>query len=242
MELAGQGRLSPLHIAFLDWSGREVRRIDKVPTDEQGSYCGYSKIQWIDATRLGLTCENNPSLEDYVVLDAVSGRVLQRYSGLYFSWSPDRRVLAHVGPIVHFAPPSSQNYCLLLNDEPVYTRNCSSDVDSAPNSPERFPNIHTIEDPLVWSPDGGKIAFFVNVYDFLWNMSEKGEETRDIVNSRLFLAIVSIDGRALGYPIEPAYQSRINWLTNSLIELRSGAPGDTGRSFDLVSNPPKAIP
>lgn len=249
MELVGQERLSPLHIVFLDWSGREVRRFDRVPTDEQGGYCGYSEIDWIDPKRLGIACENNPSLEDYVILDAVSGRVLQRYMGLYFSWSPDRRVLAHIGPIVHFAPPSAQNYCLLLNDKPVYTLNCRSEVDSiskpraAPNSPDRFPNIHTIEYPLVWSPDGRKIAFLVNVYDFLWNVSENGEETRGIDNSRIFLAIVSVDGRAVGYPVkELPYHPRINWLTDSRIELRSGTPGDLGRSFDLTSNPPKPIP
>ena len=138
------------------------------------------------------------------VLDAVSGKVLQRYTGLYFSWSPDHRILAHVGHIMHFATPAAQNYCLLFNDKPVYTRNCRSMIDpvrkpgAAPNSRTRFPNIHTIECPLVWSPDGQKIAFLVNVYDFIWN----GEEARDIVNSRSFLAIVSLDGRAVGYSVE----------------------------------------
>jgi hypothetical protein len=207
-ELVAAQQLSPLHIVFLDWTGQELRRIDQVPIGEFGDACGYGAIEWIDATRLGIACESNPSLEDYLILDAVSGKVLQQYAGLYFSWSPDHRILAHVGPFMHFAAPPAQNYCLLFNDKPVYTRNCRRDVDpvdkpgTALNAPAHYRNIHTINYPLVWSPDGRKIAFLVEVYDFIWTMPENGEETRDFVNSRGFLAIVSLDGRAAGYRVE----------------------------------------
>jgi hypothetical protein len=250
MEPVTPEHLSPLHIVFLDWSGRELRRIDKVPTGELGGACGYGQIEWVDPTRLGITCEENPSLESYVVLDATSGKVLQRYMGLYFSWSPDRRVLAHVGPIMHFAPPPAQNYCLLFNNEPVYARNCRSVVDvvrkpgTARNSPARFPNIHTIEYPLVWSPDGKKIAFLVSVYDFVSNTKDNDQESGDIVNSRGFLAIVSADGRPAGYPVEKfPGDPRLVWLTGSRIELRSATRGDViRRTFDLAADPPKPIP
>jgi hypothetical protein len=60
VELVGQERLPPLQIVFLDWSGRELRRIDKVPTDELGGNCSYGEIERIDNTRLGIARENNP--------------------------------------------------------------------------------------------------------------------------------------------------------------------------------------
>ncbi len=31
MEIAAPGRLSPLHVVFIDWSGREVRRFNEMP-------------------------------------------------------------------------------------------------------------------------------------------------------------------------------------------------------------------
>src|SRR5579883_2232818 len=73
--------MTPLRLVFIDWSGRELRRFEKVPIDEYGA-CGYAGIEWIDSIRLGVECEYNPSVEYYVILDSASGKVLNQYSGL----------------------------------------------------------------------------------------------------------------------------------------------------------------
>jgi len=240
-ELVAPERLSPLHIVFLDWSGRELRRFDTVTT-EYGGACGYGSIEWIDAARLGVECEYNPSAAIYAILDAGSGRVLRQYMGLYFSWSPDRRTLAYVGLITHFAKPPAQNYCLHFNEKAVYTPSCTSQIEPlrkgprSPKAPDRYPNIHTIDYPLVWSPDGSKIAFVESVYDFIWNEPSKGED--DFANSRLYLAIVPLSGRAVGYKLTGSAGSapQLTWLDGARIELKSH------RTFDLAADPPRPIP
>jgi len=249
MEVVAPERLSPLHLVFLDWSGRELRRIDTVPTDELGGTCGYGSIEWIDSARLGVECEYNPSVANYVILDVGSGRVLKQYMGLYFSWSPARRTLAFVGLITHFAKPPAQNYCLHFNENAVYTPNCTSRVGPlrksprSPKSPDRYPNIHTIYSPLVWAPDGSKVAFVVSVYDFIWNEPSKGED--DFVNSRQYLAIVPLSGRAVGYQLTGSVGAfpQLSWLDDTRIDLKSKPNwGDFRRTFDLATDSPKPIP
>jgi hypothetical protein len=248
-KLIDPDHLSPLHIVFLDWSGQELRRIDKVPTDELESPCGYGSIEWIDSARLGVKCEYNPSAENYVILDVGSGKVLKQYMGLYFSWSPDRRTLAHVALIMHFARPPAQNHCLHFNEKAVYTPNCTSQVEPlrknprSPKSPDRYPNIHTIYSPLAWSLDGSKVAFVVSVYDLVWN--EPSKEDDDFVNSRQYLAIVPLSGRAVGYKLTGSVGAypQLSWLDGTRIDLKS-KPNEGGyhRTFDLAADSPQPIP
>jgi len=236
-ELVGPGRLSPLHIVFVDWSGKEVRRFNEVPIRDLDT-CGYGTVEWIDNSRIGDACEFNPSLEFYMVLDAVSGKVLETFPGLYFTWSPDRRALAHVGPLIHFA--AVHDYCVLFNDTKVYPMGCpEAKIAKSRSRPETFTyrDQHTVESDLVWSPDGRKVALIADVYDFDWSGEGTDHEIREDHNHRIFLAIVSADRPPVGYRItEPIAEPKLNWLDNSRIELKSGV------FFDLAANPPKPIP
>lgn len=229
-------RPSPLHIVFLDWSGSEVRRFNEVPIRDFDT-CGYGSVEWIDSSRIGVACEFNPSLEFYMVLDAVSGKVLQTFAGLGFTWSPDRRTLAHVGQLIHFAV--LHDYCVLFNDTKVYPKGCPEAKGVKSRSrPDSFTyhDQHTVESDLVWSPDGRKLAFMVDVYDLDWG-NDGGNETSEDRNHRAFLAIVSADRPAVGYRIaEQNNGPDLKWLDNSRIQLKSGM------LFDLAANPPKPIP
>lgn len=251
-ESSGSERLLPLNLVFLDWSGKEVRRISEVMMKELGSSCGYGYAEWLDDDHIGVRCEYNPSLQDYVVLNADSGKVEQEYPGLLFSWSPDRRTLAQVGFIVHFAPPSSQNNCILFNGKPVYTPGCSNQLEpdikrtqgrrGTQEEPAHYKNIHEINSSLVWSPDGRTLAFYETIYDFDWGVDAKREETMDRKNYRYFVGLVSAGHPAVGYQLaEPAdWTVRIKWLNNSQLHLSGDKPID--RTFDLIANPPKPIP
>jgi hypothetical protein len=229
-EPVGPDQLSPLHVVLLDWSGKQIRRFNEVPIEDLES-CGYGRIEWIDNSRIGVTCEFNPSLEFYVVLDAATGKVLQTFSGLYFSWSPDRRTLAHVGLLIHFA--ALHNYCVMFNETKVYPKGCPT---KAANG-HTFRDQHTVAPNLIWSPDGHKLAFVVDVYDFDWSGEGTDHEVREDRNHRPYLAIISADRPAVGYRITNSMtESKLKWLDNSRIELGSGA------IFDLTANPPKPIP
>lgn len=238
MELVAPQRLSPLHIIFLDWAGNEVRRFNEVPIRDFDA-CGYGTIEWIDNSRIGVACEFNPSLEFYMVLDVVSGRVLQTFPGLSFAWSPDRRTLAHVGPLIHFAV--LHDYCVFLNDTKAYPKGCSQGRKAVRSGsrPTTFTyrDQHTVESDLVWSPDGHKLAFVVDVYDFDWSDEGTDHEAREDRNHRAFLAIISADRPAVGFRITGSIsEPKLRWLDNSRIELGSGVV------FDLAANPPKPIP
>jgi hypothetical protein len=248
-ESLGENRLSPLSVMILDLSGKEIRGFREVPMKKLGDICRQGSVGWVDDDRVGVECEYNPSGEDYVVLDAVSGKTESEFTGLYFSWSPDRRTLAHIGWIMHFATPANQNYCILFNDTPVYTPGCSNEVSATPKKASasragsnHYQNIHEISYPLVWSPDGRKLAFVEAIYDFDWGTDEKGEETRQTGNYRFFLAIVSAGHAAVGYQMsEPVGEPQLEWLNDSRVRVRSGANAFE-RTFDLVANPPKRIP
>jgi len=236
-ELVGPGRLSPLHTVFIDWSGKEIRRFEEVPIRDLDT-CGYGGIEWIDVSRIGVACEFNPSLEFYIVLDAVSGKVLQTFSGLYFAWSPDRRILAHVGPLMHFA--AVHDYCVLFNETKAYPKGCpEAKVLKSRSRPDTFTyrDIHTVLSDFVWSPDGRELAFVVDVYDFDWSDEGTDHEAREDRNHRSFLALVSGDRPAVGFRITDSMsEPKLKWLDNSRIELGSGA------HFDLAANPPAPIP
>jgi hypothetical protein len=173
-----------------------------------------------------------------LVLDAVSGKVLQTFRGLYFSWSPDRRTLAHVGPLIHFAV--LHNYCVLFNNTQIYPKGCPEA--NAVKSGARldaftYRDEHTVESDLVWSPDSRTLAFIVDVYDFGLSGEGTEHEAREDRNHRTFLAIISADGPAVGYRITGSIiESKLKWLDTSRIELR------TGVVFDLSATPPKPIP
>ena len=237
MELVAPQHLSPLHIVFLNWAGNEVRRFNEVPIRDFDT-CGYGTVEWIDNSRIGVACEFNPSLEFYMVLDAVSGKVLQTLPGLGFAWSPDRRTLARVGPLIHFA--LLHDYCVILNDAKVYPKGCpGAKAVRSRSRPDTFTyrDQHTVESDLVWSPDGHKLAFIVDVYDF--DLSDEGtdREAREDRNHRAFLAIVPADRSAVGYRITGAIpEPKLRWLDNSRIELGGGL------LLDLAANPPKPIP
>ena len=244
-ESLGENRLSPLNVVFLDWSGKEIRRFREVPMKELAAdICGYGSVEWIDDDHVGVACEYNPSGEDYLVLNALSGKVEKEFPGLYFSWSPDHQTLAHVGWIIHFATPANQNYCLLFNDRPVYTPGCSNEVNATPKKvparraelkngatrrgnrtavhvePAHFVNVHQIDPPLVWSPNGRNLAFVERIYDFDWGMDETGEETRETSNSRYFLAVVSTGHPAVGYRFsETVSMTQLEWLNDSRVKV-----------------------
>jgi hypothetical protein len=95
---------------------------------------------------------------------------------------------------------------------------------------------------LVWSPDGSKLAFVVDVDDFVWNESK---DQGAFVNRRRYLAIVSLNDRAAGYQLtgSPGAFPQVRWLGNTQIEVHSRpGSGDVHRTFDLTATPPRPIP
>jgi Tol biopolymer transport system component len=226
-----------MSLVVLEESGKELARFAALSMKQLGSSCTQADdIEWIDDNHIAMTCEYNPSLEDYLVVNARTGEVEKEYPGLWFTRSPDHKTVAYVGVIVHFAPPIAQNYCLLFNEKTIYTRHCSNQVDSDGGGP--FRNIHTFTYPLVWSPDSRNIAFVEEVFD--WDFDPAPNETGSgkSSNERHYLVIASASQPIRGYTLRPSDYSRtpsLAWISTSQIKL-------DGRIYDLAKDRPGVIP
>jgi len=227
--------LSAMSLVVLDASGKELSRFTPLSMTRLGDSCRQADhIEWIDGAHIAMVCEYNPSLEDYLVVNAHTGRVETEYAGLWFTRSPDHKTVAYGGFIVHFAPPIAQNYCLLFNEKTIYTQPCSNQVGSDENG--IFRNIHTFAYPLVWSPDSRNIAFVEEISDWKFDPAPNERDTGKSINQRYYLVIASSDHAARGYRLsKPSQSSSLAWRSNSQIVLDGGL-------YDLEKDAPHSIP
>ena len=230
-------QITALNLVVLDWSGKEVGRCAPLRMKTLASTCTQAEEpEWIDDGHIAVVCEYNPSVEDELVVDARTGEIVKEYTGLWFTWSPDHKTVAYVGFIVHFAPPSAQNYCLLLNGRTIYTRDCSNEVKEDKSG--SFGNIHTFGYPLAWSRDGDKIAFVEEVFDWAFDPAPNETGSGKSSHERYYLVIACADQPTRGYRLQRSeYSSNpaLSWISPSQIKLG-------GKIYDLAKNKPELIP
>lgn len=74
-------------------------------------------------------------------------------------------------------------------------------------------------------------------------MDKECNETYDTGNRRYYLAIVSAEHAAVGYPLTGGIdRPRIMWLAGSRLQLSDAGGNSAERVFDLNTNRPKPIP
>jgi hypothetical protein len=162
--------------------------------DQDGNACAsVLDMVWLNEDTLGLECHINPSLSNYLLINSASGKCQKHYYGYNFCWSPDGKVLAHVGAIPHFAPAESKSEYLQFNDKTVYPR---------PGKPVyKKKEIHSFAGAFVWSPDSARVAFLDSI-----------DEKKSVS-----LVVVSRDGavtiKPLGIPLSETVE--IHWNHDS---------------------------
>ena len=127
---------------------------------------------WVDDARLFCEGTINPSTAVYLVFDARTGKELEERIGLRFTWSPDRKRMAHYGNV----PDSSD-----VND-----KSDSLQVDGTegyPSDDDR--GTHWFRSPLAWAADSRSVA-----------VVDHRRSQGDFV-----LAVVSISDRVVTYPL-----------------------------------------
>jgi hypothetical protein len=228
-----------LHSAFIACSdGEEARTLRLTVMDSAGKpisqfsaqvkpSCSPGAPEWLDDRRVGLVCQTDPQVKNYVLFDIQAGSAAQ-YPGYWFIWSPDHQTLADVKLDVMFGTPAGANSCLFLNGTAVYPAGCD-------HAKESYSHIHTFILPLVWSADGSKVAFVEKIFDWeYWDPFLRyfdGETSN--VHYRL---VVALAGRAGGYAISALTAQQVPvWQSNSRLQL-----GDM--TYDLDANPPSSIP
>lgn len=151
-------------IAYIQWgkdNSQTIQVIDSTGSKLAGftvklgeeEFKSLTALSFIDAEHLGVECHVNPSLSRYLVLDAGSGKATDDYTGYKFTWSPDKKILAHVGHIIHFSDDPAYGHSefvefghkLVYGFDPKETRNS--------------PITHAFVSEFFWSPDSKHLAF-----------------------------------------------------------------------------------
>lgn len=203
--------------------GAEVRRF-QVRTDE-GPCASILDIHWAGEKAIGAVCHGNPSLSYYYEVDVTSGKVLQEYRGYRFVRSPDYSKVAHVGWIIHYAPPWVKSEYLQVGNTILYPLPSGmKPVEQKPleMAPEVviqkglvYAGVHEFRSKFVWSPDSRKIGLVDCLVDYRLRddspeaFAEGGEQE----NWRCFAVAVGLDGssRKASIRLAPNEEVVLRW-------------------------------
>ena len=238
--------LAPLLSAYFPAAEPAIRASQQHPDSRQlpsppdlvdpklGVTCTPGEEQRLDDQHVGLSCEYEPLLSQYLVVDARTGSIEQRYTGLSFRWSPDHRTLARIDIARLIGTPAGSNSCLYLGPRAVYPaahpKNCQ------PHPKGIYDGIHTFLSLPEWSPDSRKVAIVARIFDWEYEDPFGRYWEGTLTNDRYNLVIVSLDRPTAGYPLKsPVSNPKIKWLGNSRLDL-------DGQTFDLDAQPPGQIP
>ena len=228
-----------LHSAYVSCSdGEEARTLRLTVMDSAGKAisqfsaqvkpsCSPGALEWLDDRRVGVICQTDPQVKNYVLFDIQTGSAVE-YPGSWFQWSPDHQTLADVKLDVKFGTPAGANSCLFLNGTAVYPAGCD-------HAKESYNHIHTFILPLVWSADDSKVAFVEKIFD--WEYLDPFLRYFDGETSNVhYYLVVALAGHFGGYAISSLASQQVPvWQSSSRLQL-----GDM--TYDLDANPPSSIP
>ena len=221
-------------LAIFDGAGKPILRSSSLDDPKLGTSCSPGQVQWLDDQYVGLPCVYEPLLSQYLVVNARSGSIEQRYTGIIFGWSPDRKTLARVDIARNFGTPQGTNSCLYLDSRAVYPAAHPKDCNPRPR--DIYDGIHTFLTKPVWSPDSRRVAIVSRIFDWEYEDIFGRYWEGTLSNDRYFLVIASLDQPTGGYVLEtPSLSPNLQWIDNSHVAL-------DGQTFDLTAQPPRPIP
>lgn len=220
-------------VVVLDLSGNRVThfQVRSGLLLDDGPCMSLEDLTWIaGGKRVAVSCHLNPSLAEYVELDLATGKNVRALLGIWFTPSPDGSRVAHVGSIVHFAPPWAQSYYLMLDDVVVYplprgakpTRDRAYDVRQVGR---RHIGVHEFMPAFAWSPGGKRVAVIDCVRDWIESENHNEDGYGEPVNNRCSVVAVSPNGSHTAFPLQGVRaDGRITWTseTTLLYEYQGG--------------------
>jgi hypothetical protein len=224
-------------IVVLDLEGNRVRSFQPMHESlPQAVPCGsILSIAWTGESAIAAECHINPSLNQYIETDISTGRKTRDLLGYDFTPSPDGKLVAHVGWIVHFAPPYAKSnylqvehltiYPLPEGMRPVEQVGLTEPPTVVRQEGQTYRGIHDFQHVLSWSPDSQRIALIDCTYDWTPNWpgslsAGDGEES----GRRCSLAVVTTTGKPVLFPLDDAapadlYEARLSWLNPRQLSL-----------------------
>ena len=235
-------------VIILDLEGRRLQSFTPTiagfgQTEPCGSILG---ISWQPSDEsIAVECHVNPSVSAYMEIDLKTGRHTRDLAGLGFTPSPDGRWVAHVAPLVHFAPPYAQSYYLQLNDltvyplpkntKPVRQSGFGQPINVVKDEDDRYAGIHEFVPSFAWSPDSTRVAFVDCVFDWIetGGLDPGGNPIGEERNRRCSIVIVSVTGchtsvKLPPVPKETIYHSKLSWADGKHLKMNA-----SGREYLL---------
>jgi hypothetical protein len=239
------GQCAP-SVVVLDLEGQRVLsfqpRHQAVPPIEPCS--SILSVVWVGDGAIAAVCHINPSLTEYIETDISTGKNTRDLSGLDFKPSPDGKWVAHVGWIIHFAPPPSKSYYLQVDRTTIYPLPKGMQpveqigLVEAPEVVRKegptYRGIHEFGD-ISWSPDSKRIALIDCTYEWTPNTPQFLSEADGKESGRRWaLVVVSTTGKFVTFPLNEATQrdlgdARISWMNPRELTLDVKGIGKTFR-------------
>jgi hypothetical protein len=197
-------------IVILDLEGKRLKAFHPMTQAvSDGEPCGsILNIIWLSETVIAAECHLNPSLSEYVETDLGTQKTISDLLGYGFTPSPDRKYVAHVGPIVHFASPMDRSNYLHIDKTTVYplpkrARPAEKDRDVVRQRGWTWIGVLEFFPRFSWSPDSERIAFIDCLFDWIASGVDDGGGTfiGNETNRRCFVAVVARTGKFVLFPI-----------------------------------------
>jgi hypothetical protein len=163
--------------------------------------------------RISLALSATVTLRYYYEVDATTRKVMREYLGYGFVRSPDLAKVAHVGWIIHFAPPWVKSQYLQVGNTILYPLPPGiKPVDQKPlqMAPEVvtgkglvYAGVHEFESRFAWSPDSRRVGFI----DTVWLTIDFGTTLGRLLKKVANVVAVGLDGTFNRTPISMASSS-----------------------------------
>jgi len=228
-DLCPQAERCTPSVVILDLEGHRLQsfKVKLASAGPDGTCASILSIAWAGDGAIAAECHLNPSLSEYVVTDIATGRSRLDLLGYDFTPSPDGRLVAHVGWIIHFAPPSSQSEYLQIGNTTVYPQLHAKEPYLAPRIGNTYVGIHDFMPGFFWSPDSTRVAFIDCTYDWTPDSPEalsaaQGRES----NWRCALAVARPDGESTRFPLPDASPedlgaAHLRWITAHKLSIEA---------------------
>ena len=227
-------------VVITNRDGVESRRFEV--RDASNACASILDLQWAGENVIAAECHGTPSMSYYREVNLESGRMVREYRGFGFVRSPDYSKVAHVGWIMHFAPPWVKSYYLQEGNTILYPLPPGMKpveqklLEMAPEVVKErglvYAGVHDFRSKFVWSPDSLRIGLIDCLVDYRLRDDSAAafEEGGKEENVRCFAVAVGLDGTFRRTRISAASygEFELKWIDVRTLRLTHG-----NKAFDV---------